>query len=82
VLRSLDRKLRRSTVIQADLIAWLGRAIDELLRKGHTLTWIARHLNYVSDALNSKIATLYSLAQREAFQTALAIGNEETRPAP
>lgn len=80
IIRALDRALRRTDVLQADMIAWLGRAVDDLLRKGKTLTWLARHLNYVADTLGAKVTTLLLAAQKEAFQTTLGFADNMKRP--
>lgn len=80
VIRALDRKLRRTDILQADMIAWLGRAVDALLQKGHTLTWLARHLNYVADALAAKVVSLVAAAQKEAFQATLGFADDAKKP--
>jgi type III restriction enzyme len=80
VIRGLDRRLRRHDILQADMIGWIGRAIDGLIQEHHPLTWIARHVNYVSDAMASKIGTLITAAQKEAFQSTLGIADEARKP--
>ncbi len=80
IIRTLDRKLHRIDLLQADVIAWLGRAIDDLIRRGKSLTWLARHINYVSDAFAAKLSALQATAQRETFQSALGFAEEAKRP--
>ena len=71
LIRTLDRKLQRHDIPQPDMIAWLGRAIDDLTRRGMELTYLARHINYLADALKSKIESLSAAATRRACQQAL-----------
>jgi len=71
VIRALDRKLRRHDILQPDMIAWLGRAIDSLTARSIELTYLARHLNYVADALKSKVDALQATATRQACQLSL-----------
>jgi type III restriction enzyme len=78
VIRALDRKLHRHDILQPDMIAWLGRAIDDLTRRGIDLTYLARHVNYLADALKAKITILASKATREACQ--LILGDPARKP--
>ena len=80
VIRALDRKLRNTRVLQADMIAWLGRAVDALVRQGIELTYLARNINYVADALAAKVKSLLAEAQREAFQSTLGFTDEARKP--
>jgi type III restriction enzyme len=80
VIRTLDRKLRNTRVLQADMIAWLGRAVDSLLRSGLELAYLARYINYVADALATKIKSLLADAQKEAFQTTLGFADDARKP--
>jgi len=80
VIRALDRKLQDTRILQADMIAWLGRAVDGLLRQGIELTYLARRVNYVADALASKIRGLLANAQKRAFQTTLELTDETHKP--
>ena len=80
VIRTLDRKLRNTRVLQADMIAWLGRAVDGLLRSGLELAYHARHINYVADTLATKIKSLLADAQKEAFQATLGFADDERKP--
>jgi type III restriction enzyme len=76
VIRALDRKLQDTRIVQADMIAWLGRAVDGLARQGIELTYLARHLNYVADALAAKIKVLLANAQKTAFQKTLGFTDD------
>jgi type III restriction enzyme len=62
------------------MIAWLGRAVDGLLRSGLELAYLARHINYVADALTTKIKSLLAEAQKEAFQTTLGFADDARKP--
>jgi type III restriction enzyme len=80
IIRALDRKLRNTRILQADLIAWLGRAVDGLLRQGLELAYLARHINYVADALAAKLNSLLAAAKKEAFQATLGLTDDATKP--
>lgn len=80
VIRALDRRLRDTRILQADMIAWLGRAVDGLLRRGIELGYLARHVNYVADAMAARIDALLAEAQREAFQTTLGFADDARKP--
>lgn len=80
IIRALDRRLRNTRILQSDMIAWLGRAVDDLLRQGIELAYLARHINYVADALTAKLNAVLTAAQKEAFQTTLGLTDESTKP--
>jgi type III restriction enzyme len=82
VIRALDRKLQRADLLQADIIAWIGRALDELAARGIELTYVARHLNEVADAMEARINALADQAKRGAFQATLFGGGPKPRIAP
>lgn len=77
VIRELDRRVRRDDLLQADMVAWLGRMLDELERRNFPLTHVARHLNQVADAAAKRVQLLAASAQRAAFQQAL-FGDRQT----
>lgn len=58
VIRALDSRIHRDHVSQADMIAWLGRAIDSVEQRGMTVTYMARHLNHLADVVASRLGTL------------------------
>ena len=74
VIRELDRRVRQSGFLQADMIAWLGCAIDGLLAGGMTLTEMARHLNLLADAIAKRIRELIQGGRLGAFQASLLDG--------
>jgi len=80
IIRALDRRLRDTRILQADMIAWLGRAVDSLLRQSIELAYLARHINYVADALAAKLNALLAAAQKEAFQATLALTDASSKP--
>jgi len=79
VIRALDRKLQRADVLQADMIAWIGRALDALDARSIPLTYVARHLNEVADAMTARINALAIEARKRTFQQTLFSG-KEARP--
>lgn len=74
VLRELDSRVRRGDVMQAPLIAWLGRVLDDIARKGLTLTYAARHMNRLADAVRGRLRTLLDGSRRTTFQQLLFDG--------
>lgn len=78
VIRALDRKLQRAEILQADMIAWIGRALDALEAREIPLTYVARHLNEVADAMAARINALATEVRKKAFQQAL-LGGEDAR---
>lgn len=79
VIRELDRRVRRDDVLQPDMIAWLGRVLDELQRRGVSLTYAARHLNQLSECLGRRIGRLVQEQRRSLFQQRLIDGPERVR---
>ncbi len=71
VIRELDRRVRRGDLLQADMIGWLGRMLDGLVAQGIELTYMARHLNALSDAVVKRLRALEQERRNQAFQTAL-----------
>lgn len=78
-LRALDRRVRRDDVLQPDMIAWLGRALDELEARGIELAYCARHLNRLADAVATRVAGLASHSRRAAFRDMLGDGPSGAR---
>lgn len=79
VLRMLDRRLRRDTILQPDMIAWLGRMLDGLAARDFELTYLARHLNDLADAAAAQLAKLLKGEKRVAFQQSLLAGSQQVR---
>ncbi len=77
VIRELDRRVRRDDVLQADLIAWLGRALDGLVARGIELTYMARHLNQLAEAIAKTLKSLEQAQRNKAFQGALFGGTSK-----
>ncbi|HUF21307.1 MAG TPA: restriction endonuclease subunit R [Burkholderiales bacterium] len=71
VIRELDQRVRRDDVLQADMIAWIGRVLDELERSGIALTYAARHLGRLVDAISARLKTLADERRAEVFQASL-----------
>ncbi|HVC12851.1 MAG TPA: hypothetical protein VNE59_14505 [Burkholderiales bacterium] len=42
-------------MLQADMIAWAGRMLDGLIARGIELTYMARHLNRLADAVAKRL---------------------------
>lgn len=74
VIRELDRRLRNENVLQADMIAWLGKVLDGLLARGIELTYCARHMNRLADAIAARIAAVLADGRIRAFQQSLLTG--------
>lgn len=70
----LDHAIRRDTLLQADVIAWIGRALDALAARGIELNYCARHLNRLAEHLARRLAVLAGAHRRQAFQLALLDG--------
>lgn len=79
VIRELDRRVRRDDVLQPDMIAWLGRVLDGLEARGIALTYLARHMNDLADAVARQLAALVQEGRTQAFQRALFDGPDKAR---
>lgn len=79
VIRALDRRVRRDDILQPDMIAWLGRMLDGLAARGIELTYAARHLNQLADAVAKRIDALMRGKRREVFQLSLVEGPDKAR---
>lgn len=71
VIRELDRRVRRDDLLQADMIAWLGRALDGLVAREIELTYMARHVSRLAEAIAARLKELEQTRRGEAFQRAL-----------
>ena len=71
VIRELDRRVRRDDVLQADMIAWVGRMLDGMVARDIELTYVARHLNRLSEVIAKKLKSLEQEQRNKAFQGAL-----------
>jgi len=71
VIRELDRRVRREDILQPDMIAWLGRVLDGLVARGIELTYMARHINQLSDAIAKQLKAMEQGLRNTAFQQAL-----------
>mgnify|MGYP001267643310 CR=1 FL=1 len=78
IIREVDRRVRRDDTLQADMVAWLGRALDGVLAKGVELTQVARHVNAFADACARRIAVLWKSNRGAAFHRNLF--SESARP--
>lgn len=79
VIRELDRRVRRDDVLQPDMIAWLGRMLDELMARGIELTYAARHINQLADAVGKRIDELMRRKRHDVFQLSLVEGPAKAR---
>ena len=77
VIRELDRRVRRDDVLQADMIVWLGRALDGLVARGIELTHMARHLNQLAETIAKTLKALEQTQRNKAFQGALFGGSSK-----
>jgi type III restriction enzyme len=71
VIRELDRRVRRDDLLQADMIAWLGRVIDGLAARDIELTYMARHVNRLSEVVAARLKVLEEAKRADAYQRAL-----------
>lgn len=67
VIREVDRRVRRDDTLQADMIAWVGRALDGVIASGETLVAVARHVNAFADACRRRIEFLWKEHRGSAF---------------
>jgi type III restriction enzyme len=75
LIRQLDRRLRRTAVLQPDMIAWLGKVLDALIdERKIELAYLTRHYNDLADACARRLSELQAKAQRQAFQQTLIAG--------
>lgn len=79
VIRELDRRVRRDDVLQPDMIAWLGRALDGLAARGIEPAYAARHLNPLAETIARRIDRIVQEAKRGAFQRSLLEGPDKAR---
>lgn len=79
VIRELDRRLRRDAILQPDMIAWLGRLMDELAARGFEPAYLARHMNRLADAVARRLDGLLRGLRRTAFQQSLLEGASRVR---
>lgn len=79
VIRALDRRLRHNAILQPDMIAWLGRVLDELERRGFEPAYLARHFNALADAAATRLRELLSAQRGKAFQQTLLPGAQAVR---
>jgi len=79
VIRELDHRVRRDDVLQPDMIAWLGRALDGLAARGIEPSYVARHLNPLAETIARRIDRIVQEAKRGAFQRSLLEGPDKAR---
>jgi len=79
LIRELDRRVRRADVLQPDMIAWLGRALDGLMARGIELNHLIRHINQLADAIGKRINGLVREQRGIAFQHSLLDGPAQVR---
>ena len=71
VLRELDRRVRRDDLLQADIIAWLGRVLDGLQARDIELTYAARHIGRLADTVAARLKALAESQRGLAMRTTL-----------
>ncbi|QAU24922.1 hypothetical protein EO087_13755 [Dyella sp. M7H15-1] len=79
LLRALDRRLRRDDILQADMIAWLGRVLDGLQARGFELAYLMRHARTLADVMAERLAYLLRQERHAAFQQSLLDGHSRIR---
>ncbi len=79
VIRALDRRLYNAALLQADKIAWLGKAVDGLQRGGFEPAYLLRHFNALFDAVAARLHGLLAAQNDKAFQQTLLPGSSAAR---
>lgn len=79
VIRALDRKARREDILQPEMIAWLGRVLDELQSRDISLTYCARHLNQLAEAIAKRIEHFAQSGRKQFFNQSLFDGPSKAR---
>ncbi len=77
VIRDLDYRVRRDDVLQADMIAWLGRVLDELQAGGTELAYAARHSGQLAEAIATRLDDLAQSQRNRVFQQSLIDGPQK-----
>jgi type III restriction enzyme len=68
VINALANKLIDRGIVRADMTAWLGRALDGLEQRRITLTYCARHINRLADAMRDRMRTIIASGKAATFQ--------------
>lgn len=71
VIRVLADKLADGAIVRADMVVWIGRALDELERRDMTLTYCARHINRLADAMRERLREHVADGKARAFRKTL-----------
>lgn len=71
VIKALADKLNDGSIVRPDLVAWIGKALEELAQREMTLIYCARHINRLADAMRDRIKSLMADGRLKAFQQTL-----------
>jgi len=74
IIRELDRRVRRDDILQPDMIAWLGRVLDDVIARGIALNYMARHINQLAETVAKRIDRLVKEQRSAVFQRCLLDG--------
>lgn len=79
VIKALADKINHQSIVRADMTAWIGKALDGLEQRGMSLTYCARHLNRLGDAMRDRMAALLAEGRATAFRQTLFGENSAAR---
>ncbi len=71
VIKALADKLADNSIARADIVVWIGRVLDELGQRSITLTYCARHINRLADAMRDRLREILAAGKASAFQQTL-----------
>lgn len=71
VIRALANKLADKAFVRTDMVVWIGKALDELEQRNITLTYCARHINRLADAMRDRLREIVAAGKARAFQQTL-----------
>ena len=73
LIRELGLRVRHSQLTHADVVAWLGRAIDGLLQRGIPFNYLVRHINKLATAMAQRIQRYLAREQKQRFDQCLLL---------
>ncbi|MCW5592600.1 MAG: DEAD/DEAH box helicase family protein [Burkholderiales bacterium] len=71
VIKALADKLADGTIVRSDMVVWIGKALDELEQRNISLTYCARHINRLADALRDRLREILVSGKAQVFRRTL-----------
>jgi len=71
VIKALADRLADNSIVRADMVAWIGKTLDGLEQRGITLTYCARHINRLADAMRDRLREIVLNGNAEIFRRTL-----------